>query len=84
MMLSVIQSRFPLFVISASLSGEPISQSSDLTESSNLLHKVLIFTTYIKDVNESVMQHPATQPTSTGEAPEGPLLVDGLTKLIMV
>jgi len=47
------------------------SRSSDLTESSNLLHKVLIFRVYIKSVNESLMQHPATQPTSTGEAQKG-------------
>jgi hypothetical protein len=44
---------------------------SGLTESSNLLHKVLIFRRYIKSVNESLMQHPATQPTSTGEAHQG-------------
>ena len=47
------------------------SWSSGLTESSNLLHKVLIFRMYIKSVNESLMQHPATQPTSTGEAQQG-------------
>jgi hypothetical protein len=34
-------------------------------------NKVLIFRMYIKSVNESLMQHPATQPTSTGEAQQG-------------